>query len=101
MQNQTIQTTAKSLAISHRQVDPQTSIIKLFPSLTDEIWLLEVSNAAPTTGEILPFRFTAAPSEGINYPSIIILLSPSEWDEVRSNRLSLPSGWDLDYAQDL
>ena len=66
-----------------------------------EIQLLEVSSAAPTSGELYPFSYTARPDLGINYPSVVLLLSGEEWDAVRKGSLPLPSGWTLDRLQEL
>jgi len=93
---------AKHLAQSHRLKDPQTTIIKFFPlAQGNEIGLLEVSGAASTTNEILPFTFRAAPEFGIHYPSTVILVSPEEWEKMNAGALLLPAGWDLDNAEDL
>lgn len=93
---------ARELADAHRKYDAQTHIIKYFPTpQEDKVLLLEVSDAAPTTGEILPFSFAAAPDYGVEYPSTVILLSPSEWESVLQQRLNLPQEWNLAQAQDL
>ncbi len=91
---------ATELARAHRQADPATIIVKYFPDVS-EIRLVEVSTEAPTTGEILPFAFGAEPANGIDFPSIVILLSPEEWREVQAGLLRLPDGWDLNTARDL
>ncbi len=92
---------ARELAIAHREYDPATTTIKLFPSIDREIRLLEVSSASPTTGEVLPFRFGADAAQGIDYPSVVIVLSPREWEDVKSHDLPLPTGWSLPEAEDL
>jgi len=93
---------AKKLAKGHKKSDPNTQIIKYFPSNhKKEVRLLEVSGTAPTTGEIMPFRFGPDTNHGIDLPSVVILLSPQEWGEVKSGRLKLPRGWDLSKAIDL
>ncbi len=93
---------AQELAMAHRRSDQQTTIIKLFPAAgSDEIWLLEVSKMAPTTGEVLPFKFAPDRANHIDYPSVVILLSPEEWEQVQTGRLDLPPGWDIQAAQDL
>ena len=91
---------AKDLARAHRAGDPATTTIKLFPN-GDEIHLLEVSTAAPTTGEVIPFRFAPYPATGVDYPSVVILLSQSEWKDVDQGTLPLPDGWNLEAARDL
>jgi hypothetical protein len=98
----TLEEVARELAAAHRSSDPATTTIKLFPSNgTDEIRLLEISSLAPTTGEVLPFRFGPSPRHNIHYPSIIILLSPQEWQDVQHGHLALPEGWNLSLAKDL
>ena len=93
---------ARELAEAHREADKKTTTIKLFPSSQqEEIHLLEVSAAAPTTGEVLPFGFAADPAHGVDYPSVVILLSPEEWQQVEHGDLSLPSGWNLADAENL
>ncbi|MEI6807595.1 MAG: hypothetical protein WCN95_02645 [bacterium] len=93
---------AKVLASAHRKADPDTTLIKFFPSArSNEICLLEISKSAPTTGEVLPFTFREDVSHGVDYPSTVILLSPQEWLELKGGKLALPEGWDLDTAEDL
>lgn len=92
---------AIKLAKGHRESDPSTLLIKYFPSNNKEIRLLEVSKTAPTTGEIMPFRFGPDASNGIYYPSIVILLSPNEWEQIQAGGLKLPRGWSLKEAVDL
>ena len=97
-----LNTIAKRLAAAHRRADKKTTTIKLFPNASENvIQLLEVSSAAPTTGEILPFRFPADIEHGVDYPSIVVLLSPEEWKLVESGSLTLPSGWNLAEAEAL
>lgn len=96
-----LETVARELAAAHRQADPDTSIIKFFPTNQNEIRLLEVSRIAPTTGEILPFRFAADVKHRVEYPSIVILVSPEEWHQIEAAHLELPKGWDLNTARDL
>ena len=95
---------AQELARAHRLADPKTSIIKYFPPSKDKdsiLRLLEVSQSVPTVGEILPYSFAAAPSEQIDYPSTVILVSQDEWHSIQDGRLTLPQDWDLHKAQDL
>ena len=93
---------ARSLAQAHQKNDPKTTTIKLFPARgRKEIRLVEVSGGAPTTGEVIPFRFGSDPSNGIDYPSVVILLSEAEWQDVTRGALPLPQGWDLRTAVDL
>jgi len=92
---------ARELAQAHRQADSKTRLIKFFPANgTEEIRLLEVSEAVPTTGEVLPFSFQSDPERGVDYPSTVILLSPLEWQRIQNRELELPPGWDIASAED-
>lgn len=88
----TILEVARELATMHRQEDPETEEVYLADA-DDEVRLVEVSRSIPWSGEILPFRFTPRPDQGIPYPSIVILLNPDEWEALRSGKLALPKGW--------
>ena len=100
--NLTIDQVANDLAQAHRAADPKTTIIKHFEmNRQDEIYLLEVSASAPTSGEVLPFRFAPDPANGVPYPSVVILLSPDEWQMVEKGQLSLPHDWDLTKGKDI
>ena len=86
---------AKTLAEFHKKEDRKTTDVLLSPDPGgSEIRLIEVSESAPTTNEVIPFRFSADPKSGIDYPSVVILLSPSEWKAVLAGALALPTGWD-------
>jgi len=98
----TLREVANRLAAAHRDADVATSTIKFFPGAKqNEVCLLEVSSTAPTTGEVLPFRFGADTKTGVDFPSVVILVSPNEWTEIQAGNLPLPGGWDLDAAEDL
>jgi hypothetical protein len=88
---------ARQLAEAHKVEDPETTDI-FIAAANDEVRLVEVSGSlgASTSREVLPFRFNAQPEQGIDYPSVVVLLSPSEWDAVKRGELTLPSGWDRD-----
>jgi hypothetical protein len=97
-----LHTVAKRLAAAHRRADKKTTTIKFFPNPDNEvIQLLEVSSAAPTTGEILPFRFAADAEHGVEYPSVVVLVSPVEWERLEQGNLHLPAGWNLAEAETL
>ncbi len=93
---------ARELALAHREADPATSVVKFFHSEhSDPIRLLEVSDSAPTTGEIMPFTFAANRRCGVIHDSTVILLSPDDWAAVQAGKLSLPTDWDISTAKDL
>jgi hypothetical protein len=60
----------------------------------EPIKLLEVNVNTPETG-IMPLQFGPAPASGIPYPSIIIEVSPNEFEKIRSDELKLPEGWTI------
>ncbi len=87
--------TARRLAASHRAADPDTRFIFLNPDIAErEIRLLEVSASAATTRELYPFAFEERRDLGIDFPLVVLLLSPAEWGEVTDGQLALPQGWD-------
>lgn len=83
---------ARTLAEAHRREDPATQLVLLSDD-ADEVRLIEVSGSVGTTGEVLPFRFTPDPLHGIDYPSVVILLSREDWERVERRELRLPEGW--------
>ena len=81
--------TAKSLAKGHFRVEPNLKHIHLIEPLDDQdpndpIRLLEVVEGTFARG-IEPVGFTADTTHGINYPSIIIEISPEEYETVRKD----------------
>jgi hypothetical protein len=72
---------ARELAQSHRESDPHTQAVYLDPTsaAAQEIRLVEVTADMPDTGEVLPFRYQADPSQGRDFPVVIVLLSPVDW----------------------
>ena len=98
----TYRQTAEDLAAAHRRVDPATTRILLVPDPAQaEIRLLEISESAPWSGDVIPFPFGARPDLGIFFPSVVILLNPREWQDVEAGRLPLPVGWDLGAGEEL
>lgn len=98
----TYRQTARDLAAAHRKVDPATETILLIPDpREEEIRLIEVSTRAPWSGDVLPFRFEARPDLDVPFPSVVVLLHPREWEDVKNKRLALPEGWDLSTCEEL
>lgn len=86
--------TAKSLARSHRQVEPNLRRVIFYPDPEErEVRLLEVVAGSPNVGEVHPFRF--APDEGhdVPFPMVLIELSPQEFTRLKRKELQLPAGW--------
>jgi hypothetical protein len=83
---------AQELAEAHRKEDPHTESIFLAES-NDEVRLVEVSGSIGDSGEVLPFRFAPRPDLGVPYPSVVLLLSVDDWQQMQSGNLALPAGW--------
>lgn len=85
---------AKELAEAHRKADPDTLAVYWAPDPEGrEVRLVEISGSIGDTGEVLPYRFAPRAKEGVPYASVLILLSPAEWEKVKSGELELPEGW--------
>ncbi len=92
---------ARKLAAGHYQTDP--TIVKIVrystgnedENLPDEpIKLLEVNEATIPSG-IVPLQFDAHPSSGIDYPSVIVEVTPAEFQDIEQGQLPLPLGWQM------
>jgi len=92
--------TAKSLARAHFDIEPYLRRIHLLESTNEEdphepIKLLEVVEGTIERG-IEPISFVADPARGIEYPSLIVEVSPTEYEAIRSGRLDFGNyGWTL------
>ena|ERR1035437_830141 len=83
--------TAKSLAEGHFRVEPNLKHIHLIEPMDDQdpndpIRLLEVVEGTFEIG-IEPIGFTADPARGIDYPSVIVEISPDEYKSVRTGTI--------------
>ena len=90
---------ARRLADLHYHIEPYlTRIFALQGSPESEsrpdspIKLLEVNASTPPSG-ILPLHFSAAPESGIPYPTVIVEVTPEEFERIERNELRLPDGW--------
>jgi hypothetical protein len=90
----TIREVAEELPKAHKEDDDSTTDVYFVDGIDNEVRLVEVSGSLGSggPGEMLPFRFT--PSEGVPFPSVVVLLSPSEWTSAQKGDLKLPEGWD-------
>ena len=59
---------------------------------TDPIKLLEV-NADTVPAGILPVYFRPRDDRGIPYPTVIVDITPDEFDRLQARELALPDGW--------
>ena len=92
---------ARRLAESHYRTDVSTVCIYRLESdpqreaSPDEpIKLLEVNEATIASG-ILPLQFDAHPERGIDYPCVIVEVTPEEYEEIKHDRLKLPYSWQI------
>jgi hypothetical protein len=92
---------ARELAHLHFLAEPSvTQVFRLAGSQEAEgrpeepIKLLEINPDSFASG-ILPLHFAAAPERGIPYPSIIVEVTPDEFDLIRSRKLTLPPSWEI------
>jgi hypothetical protein len=84
---------ANDLARAHQKADPDIQQIWMIEDPTgSEVRLLEVSGSVGNVGAVMPFRFKARPP-GVPYPSVVILLSPEEKDQLDRKELDLPPIW--------
>ncbi len=84
---------AEALAAAHRRVD--RNLVKVYLASDPEareIRLVEVTTEAPTTMEVLPFRFAA--TADVPFPSAVLLLSPEEWAARLRGEIDVPDGWE-------
>lgn len=61
----------------------------------EPIKLLEVNRNTIPTG-LMPLYFTPSPAIGVHYPSVIVEITPEEFEQIQSHALVLPAGWEID-----
>lgn len=90
---------ARRLAAIHFEIEPgMRRIFRIFeaPNVealdTTPIKLLEVNDAS-APGGILPLQFGPAPERGIDYPVVIVEVTPDEFDRIKNRKLKLPRSW--------
>ena len=64
-------------------------------SLSTPIKLLEINIDTAPSG-IMPLRFRPVPGSGIPYPSVIVEVTPDEFERIQLQELKLPDGWTID-----
>ena len=92
---------ARELARRHFDVEPGMSrIFTIIDGTVNEelpdvpIKLLEVNYATVPAG-VLPLYIAPAPAYGIPFPSVIVEVTPEEFERIETNRLPLPTGWSI------
>jgi hypothetical protein len=92
--------TAMSMAKTHLDIEPYLQRIHILNPVNDHdpddpIKLLEVVEGTLERG-IEPVSFTANPDRGIEYPSVIVEVSPREFEAIRKGTLGFGNyNWTL------
>jgi hypothetical protein len=89
---------ARTFAVAHYEAEPGlTRIIRFTSSAESEviepIKLLEVNEATVPSG-VMPLHFGPAPASGVPFPSVIVEVTPEEFDRIQRRELQLPPGWE-------
>lgn len=96
---------AKKLAAAHYSIEP--GIIRIYQMREGEeaealastpIKLLEVNESTSPSG-VMPLYFGPSPASGIPYSSVVLEVTPDEYEQIRRKVLQLPAGWSI--AQEL
>lgn len=92
---------AERLVEAHYRIDPTLVLVRRLlasPEVEadpeEPIKLLEVNEAATANG-IVPVFFGPHPQSGIIYPSLIVEITPEEYQHILSDPSILPHGWQL------
>jgi hypothetical protein len=92
---------ARTLADIHYRVEEgMQEIYRLVGKPRDEkrpeepIKLLEVNEGTIPTG-ILPLQFGPLPERGIFFPSVIVEITPEEFQQIQMKQLKLPHDWKI------
>lgn len=92
---------AVALAQTHYQIETgMTQIFRLTGSSDVEfrpnepIKLLEVNENTVPAG-IMPIQFGPSPASGLNYSTIIVEVTPDEFQKIQNQQLELPHGWKI------
>lgn len=92
---------ARELARKHYQIETGlTGIFRITCAAevelrpTEPIKLLEVNENTVPSG-IMPIQFGPSPASGLTYPSIIVEVTPDEFQQIQDQRLPLPHGWQV------
>ena len=90
---------ARKLAEAHYNVETGiTAIYRVTGSAQDEarsdepIKFLEVNEHTIPAG-IMPLSFGPSPASGIHFSSVIIEVTPEEFESIQRDELKLPHGW--------
>jgi hypothetical protein len=95
------ETVARELAHKHYEIETGlthvywiNSPVETGRGATEPIKLLEVNENTVPSG-IMPLQFGPSPASGVHYPSVIVEVTPNEFERIRSGELRLPEGWSV------
>jgi hypothetical protein len=90
---------AQELARKHYEIE--SGLVRIFRITSKDdalpaepIKLLEVNENTVPSG-IMPLHFGPVPDFGIPYASVIIEITPDEFEMLRGHGLALPDGWEI------
>ena len=83
---------SKSLAYEHFQVEPALTKVAIFTRENDSaIRLVEVNTDTIPSGCVQPFVFR--PTADYPLPVFVADITPSEWEDLKQKKISMPAGW--------
>ena len=92
---------ALRLAEAHYQIEAGIREIYRIKSVPDRevaieepIMLLEVNENTIASG-VMPIHFGPAPAYDIHYSTVVVEVTPDEYQQLRANQLKLPAGWEI------
>ncbi len=88
---------AAALARAHYEAEPGVRAIYRLEGPDPNglrIKLLEVNEQTVPTG-IVPVGFPPHPASGLHYPSVVIEVTPKEYEAIQNKQLVLPAGWEV------
>jgi len=95
--HQQVMEEAAALARAHYEVEPGLRAIYRLAGPDPNylrIKLLEVNEQTVPTG-IIPVGFPPHPASGLHYPSVVIEVTPQEYEAIQRKELDLPAGWEV------
>lgn len=92
---------ASTIARSHIAHEPSiVSVMRIRAAadieadLNEPVKLLEVNEMAVPSG-IVPIEFGAHAASGVPYRSVVVELSPEEFESLEAGEIALPNAWQL------
>mgnify|MGYP001103580782 CR=1 FL=1 len=91
----------EALELARKHYEIESGLIRIFRVTasadvelkpTEPIKLLEVNENTVPSG-IMPIHFGPSPASGLHYSSIILEVTPDEFERIRNQQLTLPRGW--------